>query len=146
MFSYKYHYILLNYTLALLHQYLQHYYGCSFIAKSSKWLFYAKKINYISLGSDFFMFNRRFLYLISDFYMFNKWFSLSANYFYMFNKWFLYSANYFYIQQEIYVFSSLNFVFSNMRFIFNNLRISIDEMKFIKLKLFTFGKPNLHVT
>ena len=64
----------------------------------------------------------------------------------MFSNWFLYSANDFYIQQEIYIFSNLKFVFSNMRFIFNNLRFAFNEMKFIKLKSFTFSKPNLDVT
>ena len=71
---------------------------------------------------------------------------MSANDFYMFNERFLYSANDFYIQQEIYIFSNLKFVFSNMRFIFNNLRFAFNEMKFIKLKSFTFSKPNLDVT
>ena len=33
-----------------------------------------------------------------------------------------------------------------MRFIFNNLRFAFNEMKFIKLKSFTFSKPNLDVT
>ena len=64
----------------------------------------------------------------------------------MFNKLFLYSANEFYIEQEIYIFSNLKFVLSNMRFTFNNLRFALNEMKFIKLKSFTFCKPNLHVT
>ena len=64
----------------------------------------------------------------------------------MFNKRFLYSANDFYIQQEIYIFSNMKFVFSNMRFIFNNLRFAFNEMNFIKLKPFTFSKPNLDVT
>ena len=41
---------------------------------------------------------------------------------------------------------SLKFVFSNMRFIFNNLRFAFNEIKFIKLKPFTFSKPNLDVT
>ena len=40
----------------------------------------------------------------------------------------------------------MKFVFSNMRFIFNNLRFAFNEMKFIKLKPFTFSKPNLDVT
>ena len=92
------------------------------------------------------MFSKRFSYSVNDFYMFNKWFSLSANDFYMFNKRFLYSANGFYIQQEIYIFSNMKFVFSNMRFIFNNLRFAFNEMKFMKLKPFTFSKPNLDVT
>ena len=33
-----------------------------------------------------------------------------------------------------------------MRFIFNNLRFAFNEIKFIKLKPFTFSKPNLDVT
>ena len=33
-----------------------------------------------------------------------------------------------------------------MRFIFNNLRFAFDETKFIKLKPFTFDKPNLDAT
>ena len=90
------------------------------------------------------MFNKRFSYSGNDFYMFDKWFSLSANDFYVFNKWFLYSANDFQIQQEIHT-SNLKFVFSNMRFIFNNLRFAFNAMKFIKLKSFTFSKPNLDV-
>ena len=71
--------------------------------------------------------------------MFNKWFLLPVNGFYMFNKWFSYD---FHIQREIYVFSNLKFVFSNMRFIFNNLRFAFNKMKFIKLRSFTFSKPN----
>ena len=108
-------------------------YGCSFVAKFSKWLLHGKKMYFRSLGNDFFMFNKRFLYSMNDFYMFNEWFPLPANDFYMFNKWFLYSAIDFYIQQEICIFSNLKFVFSNMRFIFNNLRFAFNEMKFIKL-------------
>ena len=115
------------------------YYGCSFVAKFSKWLLYSKKIDFRCLGNDFFMFIKRFSYSMNDFYMVNKWFSLSENDFYMFNKWF-------YIQQEIYIFSSLNSVFSNMRFIFNNLRLAFSEIKFIKLKPFIFSKPNLDAT
>ena len=104
-----------------------------FAAKFSKWLLYAEKMNYrCLLGNDFFMFNKRFSY--------------SINGFYMFNKWFLYSANDFYIQQEIYIFSNLKFVFSNMRFIFNILGFAFKETKLIKLKSFTFSKPNLDVT
>ena len=58
------------------------------------------------------------------------------------------SGNDFYIQQEINIFSNLKFVFSisNMRFIFKNLRFAFNEIKFIKLKSFTFSKPNLDVT
>ena len=63
----------------------------------------------------------------------------------MFNKRFLYSVNDFYIQQEIYIFSNMKFEFNNMRFIFNNLRFAFNKMKFIKLKPFTFSKPNLDV-
>ena len=48
--------------------------------------------------------------------------------------------------QEICIFSKLKLVFSNMRFIFNNLRFAFNEMKFMKLKPFTFSKPNLDVT
>ena len=59
---------------------------------------------------------------------------------------FIYSANDFYIQQEIYIFSNLKFALSNMRFIFNSLRIAFNEMKFMKLKSFTFTKPNLDLT
>ena len=99
-------------------------YGGSFVAKFSRWLLYAKKMNFRCLGDDFFVFNKRFLCSINDFYMFNKWFSLSANDSSMFNKCFLYSANDFYIQQEIYTFINLKLVFSNMRFIFNNLRFA----------------------
>ena len=77
--------------------------------------------------------------------MFNKIFSYSVNDFYMFNKWFLYSENDFYTQQEIYIFSNFKFVFSNVRFIFSNMRFAFNEMKFIKLKSFTFNKPNLDV-
>ena len=64
----------------------------------------------------------------------------------MFSKRFSYSLNDFYIQQEIYIFSNLKFVLSNMRFIFNSLRFAFNEIKFIKLKSFTFSKPNLDVT
>ena len=64
----------------------------------------------------------------------------------MFTKWFLYSENDFYIQQEIYIFSNFKFVFGNIRFIFSNIRFAFNEMKFIKLKSFTFNKPNLDVT
>ena len=32
-----------------------------------------------------------------------------------------------------------------MRFTFNNLRFAFSEMKFFKLKSFTFSKPNLDV-
>ena len=71
---------------------------------------------------------------------------MSANDFYMFNERFLYSANDFYIQQEIYIFSNMKFVFSNMRSIFNNLRFALNKIKFMKLKPFTFSKPNLDVT
>ena len=102
------------------------YYGCSFVAKFSKWLLYAKKMN-----------NRC---LANYFSMFSKSFSLSANDFYMFNKRFLYSANDFYIQQEICIFNNLKFVFTN------NLRFVFNEMKFIKLKPFAVSKPNLDVT
>ena len=61
------------------------------------------------------------------------------------------STNGFYIQQMTFTFNknfaySLKFVFSNMRFIFNNLRFAFNEIKFIKLKPFTFSKPNLDVT
>ena len=54
--------------------------------------------------------------------------------------------NDFYIQQEIHIFTNLKFVFSNMRFIFNNLIFAFNEMTFIKLKSFTFSKPNLDIT
>ena len=57
-----------------------------------------------------------------------------------------YSKYDFNIQQEIYIYSNLKFVFSNMRFIFNNMRFAFNEIKFIKLKLFTFSKPNLDAT
>ena len=33
-----------------------------------------------------------------------------------------------------------------MRFILNNLRFAFNELKFIKLKSFTFSKSNLDVT
>ena len=33
-----------------------------------------------------------------------------------------------------------------MRFIFNSLRYVFNKMKFMKLKSFTFSKPNLDVT
>ena len=33
-----------------------------------------------------------------------------------------------------------------MRFIFNNLRFVFNDIKFIKLKPFTFSKPNLDAT
>ena len=69
------------------------YYGCSFVAKLSKWLLYSKKINFRCLENDFFMFIKRFSYSMNDFYMVSKWFSLSENDFYMFNKWFLYLEN-----------------------------------------------------
>ena len=69
------------------------YYGCSFVAKFSKWLLYSKKINFRCLGNDFFMFIKRFSYSMNDFYMVSKWFSLSENDFYMFSKWFLYLEN-----------------------------------------------------
>lgn len=72
-------------------------YGCSFVAKISKWLLHTIKMNYRYLGNDFF-FNKRFSYSINDIYIFNKWF--------------LYPANAFYIQQEIYIFSNLKFVLS----------------------------------
>ena len=78
--------------------------------------------------------------------MFKKWFSFSGNDSYLFNNWFLYSINGFYIQQEIYIFSNLKFIFCNRRFIFKILRFAFNEMKFIKLKSFTFSKPNLDVT
>ena len=52
----------------------------------------------------------------------------------------------FHIQKEIYIFSYLKFVFCNMRFIFSNMRSAFNKMKFIKLKSFTFSKPNLDVT
>ena len=67
--------------------------------------------------------------------MFNKWYSLSANDFRML-----------YIQQEINIFSNSKFVFSPMIFIFSNFKYAFKEMKFIKLKSFTFSKPNLDVT
>ena len=67
--------------------------------------------------------------------MFNKWYSLSANDFRML-----------YIQQEINIFSNSKFVFSPMSFIFSNFKYAFKEMKFIKLKSFTFSKPNLDVT
>ena len=67
--------------------------------------------------------------------MFNKWYSLSANDFRML-----------YIQQEINIFSNSKFVFSPMSFIFSNFKYAFKEMKFVKLKSFTFSKPNLDVT
>ena len=112
--------------------------GCSFVAKFSKWLLYAKRINFRCLGNNFFMFTKKLSYSMNDFYMFNEWFPLSENDFYTFNKWFLYSAIDFYIQQEICVFSNLKFVFSNMRFLLNNLTFAFNEMKFIKQKPYTF--------
>ena len=72
-------------------------YGCSFVAKISKWHLHTTKMNYRYLGNDFF-FDKRFSYSINDIYIFNKWF--------------LYPANDFYIQQEIYIFSNLKFVLS----------------------------------
>ena len=69
--------------------------------------------------------------------MFNKRSSLSANDVCML---------YFNIQQEINIFSNLKFVFSPMIFMFSNFRSAFKEMKFIKLKSFTFSKPNLDVT
>ena len=121
-------------------------YGCSSVAKFSKWLLYAKRMNYRCLGNDFFMFNKRFSYSVNDFYMFSKWFPLSENGFYMFNKWLLYSEFNFYIQQEIYIFSNLKFVFSKIRFMFNSLIYAFNKTKFNKLKSFTFSKPNLDIT
>ena len=65
---------------------------------------------------------------------------------------FICSTNDFHCQQINFIFnkkftlSNLEFVFSNMRFIFNNLRSAFNEMKFIKLKSFTFRKPILDVT
>ena len=64
---------------------------------------------------------------------------------------FICSTNDFHCQQINFIFnkkftlSNLEFVFSNMRFIFNNLRSAFNEMKFIKLKSFTFRKPILDV-
>ena len=40
----------------------------------------------------------------------------------------------------------MKFALTNMRFIFNNLRMAFNEMKFMKLKSFTFTKPNLDLT
>ena len=40
----------------------------------------------------------------------------------------------------------MKFALNNMRFIFNNLRMAFNEMKFMKLKLFKFTKPNLDLT
>ena len=102
----------------ILLQFTREICGCSSVAKFSKWLLCAKKMNYRSLANDF--------------HMFNKWFSLLANEFY--------------IQEKNYIFSNLKFVFSNISFIFNNLSSSFNEMKFIKLKSFTFSKPNEDVT
>ena len=82
-----------------------------------KWIIYVQQI---------------ILYVQQIIFTFNKWFSYSGNVFHLFKKWLLYSANGFYIQQEIYIFS--------------NLRFSFNKIKFIKLKSFTFSKPNLDVT
>ena len=40
----------------------------------------------------------------------------------------------------------MKFALTNMRFIFKNLRMAFNEMKFMKLKSFTFTKPNLDLT
>ena len=59
---------------------------------------------------------------------------------FIFSKLLLHSTRNFYIEQFV------KFVFSHMRFIFNNLRFVFHKMKFIKLKSYTFNKPNLDVT
>ena len=69
----------------------------------------------------------------------SNWLSHVQQMIFTFSEWF-------YIQQKIYIFSNLKFVFSNIRFTLNNLRFAFNEMKFIKLKPFTFSKPNLDVT
>ena len=69
----------------------------------------------------------------------SNWLSHLQQLIFTFSEWF-------YIQQKIYIFSNLKFVFSNIRFTLNNLRFAFNEMKFIKLKPFTFSKPNLDVT
>ena len=73
-------------------------------------------------------------------------FICSTNDFHCQQMTFICSANDFYLQEEIYIFSNLKFVFSNMRFIFNSFRFAFNEIKFIKLKPFTFSKPNLDAT
>ena len=42
-------------------------YGCWFVAKFSRWLLYAKKMNFRCLGNDFFCVQQKI-------FMFNKWF------------------------------------------------------------------------
>ena len=59
---------------------------------------------------------------------------------FIFSKLLLHSTRNFYIEQFV------KFVFSHMRYIFNNLRFVFHKMKFIKLKSYTFSKPNLYVT
>ena len=51
-------------------------YRCSFVAKISKWLFYAKEMNYRCSGNDFFMFIKWFSYSVNDFHMFNQQFEI----------------------------------------------------------------------
>ena len=58
---------------------------------------------------------------------------------FIFSKLLLHSTRNFYIEQFV------KFVFSHMRYIFNNLRFVFHKMKFIKLKSYTFSKPNLYV-
>ena len=85
-----------------------------------------------------------FLCSTKDFHIQEMIFTCSTNDFHCQQMTFMCSINDFYIQQEIHT-SNLKFVFSNMRFIFNNLRFAFNAMKFIKLKSFTFSKPNLDV-
>ena len=93
-----------------------------------KWYFYVQQ--------KIFIFNEWFLYVQQMISIVTKWLLHVQQMIFRFSKWLLHSTRNLYIQQfEIYV-----------RFLLNNLKFAFNEMKFIKLKSFTFSKPNLDVT
>ena len=74
------------------------YYGCSFVAKFSKWLLYSKKINFRCLGNDFLCSSKDFhiqwmifIWWTNDFHCQKMTFTCSTNDF-TFNRKFTYSA------------------------------------------------------
>ena len=120
---------------------------CLFVAKFSKWVLYTKKMNYRCSANDFYMFSKSFSFSINDFHVFIKWFSYSEHEFNMFHKWFFYSAKTTFTFNKKFIYSAvLNLCSVTWGFIFNSLKFVFNKMKFIKLKSFTFSKPNLDVT
>ena len=81
-------------------------YRCSFVAKFSKQLLYAKIMNYRCLANDFFyvqemifIFNKWFLYVQEMIFIVSKWRLYVQQMIFISSKWVLHSTRNIYIQQ-----------------------------------------------